>query len=149
MTDRMSHRILVPVLLMFCATPAASDERQLVEMPAMMQEHMLGNMRDHLRALEEILAALATGDSGEAGRIAEARLGLSSLDDHGAAHIAKFIPPEMAAIGTSMHQAASRFVTIAADADLTEGAEGTKAVYGALGAITAACNACHAGYRVR
>ena len=141
--------LLLPVILVLAAGPALGDERQLVEMPAMMQEHMLGNMRDHLRALEEMLAALAKGDSGAAGRVAEERLGLSSLDNHGAAHMATVMPPEMAAIGTSMHQAASRFVTIAADADLTEGAEGTKAVYGALGAITAACNACHAGYRVR
>ena len=36
-------------------------------MPAMLQEHLLGNMRDHLRALDEILGLLAEGKVDEAG----------------------------------------------------------------------------------
>ena len=37
---------------------ARADERTFVEMPAPMQEHMLSNMRGHLRALEEIFEYL-------------------------------------------------------------------------------------------
>ncbi len=40
---------------------AQQDNRQLVELPAMMQEHMLANMRDHLATLDAVLAALAQG----------------------------------------------------------------------------------------
>jgi len=39
----------------------AADPRQPVELPSMMQEHMLSNMRDHLLAISEIQTALAAG----------------------------------------------------------------------------------------
>ena len=139
------------LLLALTSGPAISDEdtRELVEMPAAMQEHMLANMRDHLRALDEILGYLAQGDVGEAGRVAESRLGMSSLDLHGASHIAKFMPDGMAAAGTEMHRAASRFVITAQDAELAPGREAQHEVYGALQAVTSACNACHQAYKIR
>ncbi|PLX37980.1 MAG: hypothetical protein C0606_06960 [Hyphomicrobiales bacterium] len=127
---------------------AAGDERELVELPAMMQEHMLGNMRDHLAAVNEILAALADDDPAAAGKIAEARLGMSSLGSHGAAHMAPFMPERMQAIGTEMHHAASRFVVAVQDADLANSAEGRKAIFSALGAVTETCVACHAAFRI-
>jgi hypothetical protein len=127
----------------------AEDSRELVEMPAMMQEHMLANMRDHLKALDEILGSLAQGDVDEAGKIAESRLGMSSLELHGASHIAKFMPDAMAAAGTEMHRAASRFVIAAQDAEFAPGKEAQHAVYGALQEVTSACNACHQAYRIR
>jgi len=137
--------------LTLSAGPAipAEDSRELVEMPAMMQEHMLANMRDHLKALDEILGYLAQGDVDEAGKIAESRLGMSSLELHGAAHLAKFMPDGMAAAGTEMHRAASRFVIAAQDAEFAPGKEAQHAVYGALQEVTSACNACHQAYRIR
>ncbi|MGC2857049.1 hypothetical protein ACM64Y_16370 [Novispirillum sp. DQ9] len=128
------------------AAATAGDERELVEMPPPMAAHMLANMRDHLRALEEMLGALAAGDVTTAGHVAEHRLGMSSLDNHGAAHMAPMMPEGMRAIGTEMHRAASRFVTAAQDASV--GGD-HPAVYAALRDITAQCNACHAAYRVR
>lgn len=130
-------------------TAARADERQMVEMPPPMQEHMLANMRGHLRALDDILAALSAGDVNEAGSIAEQELGLSSLDDHGAAHLASFMPEGMQAAGTELHRAASRFVVAAGDAELEHTYEAQQKVFAALQAITAACNACHASYRIR
>jgi len=137
--------------LTLSAGPAmpAEDSRELVEMPAMMQEHILANMRDHLGALDEILGYLAQGDVDEAGKVAESRLGMSSLELHGASHIAKFMPDAMAAAGTEMHRAASRFVIAAQDAEFAPGKEAQHAVYGALQAVTSACNACHQSYRIR
>ena len=128
---------------------SAEDEREFVKMPAMMQEHMLANMRDHLRAIDEILGYLANGDVDEAGKVAESRLGMSSLEAHGASHIAKFMPEGMAQAGTEMHRAASRFVITAQDAELAPGREAQHEVYRALQAVTSACNACHQGYRIR
>ena len=55
------------------------DKRQFVEMPKMMQQHQLGNMRDHLMAINEILLEMGKGDLDKAADIAEARLGMSSL----------------------------------------------------------------------
>ena len=135
--------------LMQTTAGAAEDNRELVKMPAMMQAHMLANMRDHLVALDEILAALAKGNIDGATAIAEKRLGMSSLSLHGAEHIAKFIPEGMAAAGTRMHHAASRFVIIARDAELNPGRAAQHKIYQALQAITENCNACHQSYRIR
>lgn len=131
------------------SSATAEDSRQLVELPAMMQEHMLANMRDHLRALDEILAYLSEGNVDEAGKIAENRLGMSSLETHGAAHLAQYMPEGMAAAGTEMHHAASRFVIAAQNAELNPGLDAQREVYEALHEVTAACNACHLSYRIR
>ena len=134
----------------FAAAPvSAEDQRELVQLPPMMQEHMLTNMRDHLASLDAILAALAEGDIDEAGKIAENRLGMSSLSLHGADQLAKFMPQGMADLGTQMHRAASRFVIVAQDAELTPGREAQHEVYRALQEVTANCNACHQAYRIR
>ncbi len=131
------------------APAMAEDSREMVKMPAMMAEHMLGNMRDHLRALDEIMGELALGNADRAAKIAENRLGMSSLDDHGAAHIAKFMPEGMKAAGTAMHRAASRFGIAVKNAELAPGGEAQRRVYKALQDITGTCVACHQGYRVR
>lgn len=128
---------------------AVAEERRLVELPPPMQEHMLANMRDHLRALQEVLEALAAGDVEAAGRIAERRIGMSSLDMHGASHMAPFMPEDMRAMGTELHRAASRFALVAQDADVAGTYEAQQQVFQALGEITAACNACHTAYRIR
>lgn len=131
------------------AAISADDEREMVEMPAMMQDHMLSNMRDHLKALDEILGYLAEGKTTEAGVVAEGRLGMSSLSLHGASEIAKYMPEGMAAAGTQMHRAASRFVIAAQDAEMEPGKDAQHKVYSALQDVTSACNACHQGYRIR
>jgi hypothetical protein len=128
---------------------AVEDGRELVKLPPPMQAHMLDNMRDHLRALDEMLSALAEGNIDKATDIAEKRLGMSSLSSHGAAHLAQFMPKNMREIGTQMHQAASRFAIIARDAELEPGLESQHKVYDALHAITENCNACHQAYRIR
>lgn len=129
--------------------PAAEDTRELVEMPQMMQQHMLSNMREHLITLDKMLAALAKGDTDETAKLAESRLGMSSLSLHGAEHMARFMPDAMRAFGSQMHHAASRFAIIARDAELEEGTAAHRKVYDALHAITQNCNGCHQAYRIR
>ena len=123
-------------------SPASSDARILVEMPQMMQEHMMSNMRDHLAAVNDILLYLGRGELEQAAETSEYRLGMSSLESHGASHMAKFMPEGMRQAGTSMHKAASRFSLKAQEGDVL-------AAYKALSEITSACVACHSGYRVR
>lgn len=133
-------------LVALLPTALAADPRQRVEMPAPMQEHMLANMRDHLVALGEIQAALAAGKYGESADIAEQRIGMSSLQGHGASHMAPYMPKGMQDIGTAMHRSASRFARTAQEAAVTND---TPRALGALADLTRQCNACHAGYRLR
>ncbi len=121
---------------------ASNDTRILVELPEMMQQHMLSNMRDHLTAVNEILVYLGNDELEKAADTAEYRLGMSSLVSHGASHIAKFMPERMRQVGTTMHKAASRFALIAQEGEALS-------AYKALSDITSACVACHSGYKVK
>ncbi|MCZ7562872.1 MAG: hypothetical protein M5U08_02875 [Burkholderiales bacterium] len=86
----------------------AADQRQPVRFPPELREHTLANMRDHLRALQEIQAWLATAEFDRAAEIAERRLGMSSLPRHGAHDVAPYMPQGMQDAGTAMHRSASR-----------------------------------------
>ena len=132
------------MLAMCFHTVRAADEdvRQLVQLPDMMQQHMLSNMRDHLETINEILLHMGKGELDKAADIAESRLGMSSLDTHGASHLAKYMPEAMRQAGTNMHKAASRFALKAQEGEPLP-------AYNALAEVTTACVTCHAGYRVR
>lgn len=114
---RLSSATLAFLLILPIDSQAVEDSRKLVQFPEMMQQHMMSNMRDHLHTLEEVFAELARGNADGAAEIIEARLGMSSLGLHGAAHIAKFMPEPMQAMGTELHHAASRFVIAVQNAD--------------------------------
>ena len=129
--------------------PAADDVREQVELPAMMREHMPGNMRDHLLTLNQILGDVSDAKFDAAAKIAEARLGMSSLTFHDAEHMAPFMPKPMQEMGTSMHRAASRLVIVLQDAAVTPDADSLRKVAGALHAVTTACTSCHASYRLQ
>ena len=128
--------------LVISSTSFADDTRQLVKLPEMMQHHMLANMRDHLLSLNEILDNMAKGDLDKAAKIAEMRLGMSSLDTHGASHMAPYMPKGMQDAGTAMHRAASRFALKAGEGEALP-------AYKMLGEITVNCVACHTAYRIR
>lgn len=120
---------------------AQKDSRQMVELPEMMQAHMLANMRDHLETINRILQQLSADELDQAADTAEQALGMSSLDKHGAEHLAQFMPEAMRKAGTDMHRAASRFAVKAQEGDALR-------AYAALQEVTAACVACHAAYRI-
>ena len=130
------------VFLFSHAVNAQADTRVLVKMPKMMQQHMMSNMRDHLAAINDILHYMADAELDKAADIAEQRLGMSSLDDHGASHMAGLMPEGMRQAGTSMHKAASRFAIKAQEGDSLQ-------AYKALSEVTSSCVACHSGYRIR
>ena len=68
---------VVVTVLMFLLTATntsqAQDARELVRLPEPMQEHMLGNMRDHLATLNEIIGDVADGKFDDAAKLAEQR----------------------------------------------------------------------------
>jgi hypothetical protein len=135
----MSHETAVQV------QHAPVDGRTLVHFPDMMRLHILTNMRDHLLALSEIQSALGDSQLSQAAEIAEQRLGMSSLKRHGAHDASRYMPPEMAKIGNSMHRAASRFAATAQEAEVTGDME---TILKTLAEVTQACVACHNGFRV-
>lgn len=132
---------LLPALISPVSS-AGVDSRQLVQLPEMMQQHMLSNMRDHLSALNEILVSMSNGDPDAAAETAEQRLGMSSLEAHGASHMAKYMPEGMRQAGTNMHKVASRFALKAQEGELLP-------AYQMLAEISTACVACHSAYRIR
>jgi hypothetical protein len=127
----------------------AQDARQLVQLPEPMQEHMLSNMRDHLASLNEIIGDVSDGKFDEAAKVAEQRLGMSSLTAHDAAHMAPFFPKPMQDMGTGMHHAGSRLVIVLQNASITPGAQSMQEINHSLHELTAACTSCHAAYRLR
>ena len=145
----MPHLSIVTAALLLgtlLATAHAADARRSIEMPAPMREHMLANMRDHLTALGEIQAELAKGKYNQAADIAEQRIGMSSLQNHGASHMAPYMPKTMQDIGTNMHRAASRFARTAQEAAV--GNDLPRAL-GALCELTRQCVACHASFKLK
>ncbi len=123
-----------------------ADTRQLVRFPDELRMHTIANMRDHLLALAQIQDALAKAEYDEAGRIAEARLGMTSLTAHGAHEVAKYMSQGMQDAGTAMHHGASRF---ALELQKTAVTGDVKPALAALAETTRACVACHAGYRLQ
>lgn len=123
----------------------AGQARTPVRFPGPLREHTLANMRDHLAALGEIQDALARSDFDAAGRLAEQRLGMSSLTAHGAHDVAPFMPAGMQTMGTDMHHAASQFAVAAQDAAVTGDLGRALA---ALARVNRTCVACHAAYRL-
>lgn len=141
---RKRPHIFTSILLVLASSIsiAEEDSRQLVELPEMMQQHMMSNMRDHLAAINEILIYMSNDQLDEAAEVAESRLGMSSLKAHGASHMAKFMPEGMRQAGTSMHRAASRFALKVEEGDVLP-------AYSAFSEVTTACVTCHSGYRIR
>lgn len=125
--------------------PLAADGRQRVSFPAALKEETLSNMRDHLLALQQIQSALARQEYDQASEIAERRLGMTSLNLHGAHEVARYMPEGMRAAGSGMHRNASRFALAAKDAAVTGD---LKPALEALANVTAQCVACHAAYRI-
>lgn len=146
------------------AAGMSADNRQLVDFPPQMREHNLANMRNHLQALSDILAAMSARRYAEAGRIAETRLGMDSPAAAGCKdntspdgaqmsmapsmehQMAMAMPEAMRKLGLDMHMAASTFAVEARKAGKTGDAQPALA---ALSRVTQRCTACHANYKVR
>jgi hypothetical protein len=153
----MMRRTKASILFTFLAASCAAggghehggadvaDARVAVHFPEPLRAHTLANMRDHLATLQAIQEALALAQYDRAAGLAETRLGLTSLEAHGAHEVAKYMPAAMQEIGTGMHKAASRFGIAAANAGATGDLKGAVE---ALSAVTAQCVACHAAYRL-
>lgn len=128
------------------APGAMKDTRKFVKYPESLRIHTLSNMRDHLQTMGGIQEALAIGAFDKASELAEQRLGMSSLEMHGAHEVAKYMPKGMQDAGTAMHHTASQFAIVAKDASVTGD---LKPVLVSLAKLNQTCVACHAAYRLQ
>ncbi len=132
-----------------CTAGEMKDARTLVKLPSDIEEKMLVNMRDHIRALDDIIHAVQAGEFDKAESIAESRLGWSSLVRRGDYDVAKHWPEPMQKMADQMYRSASDFVIVSQNASVEDSKEGYQKVIAALGEVTSACRGCHEAYRVR
>jgi len=138
----MMKYILVFFFILVSISILAEDKRQYVKLPEMMQNHMLGNMRDHLATFAEMNKLIADKQWDKAADVIEHRIGMSSLTTHNASHMAKFMPKAMRSMGTEMHHAASRLA-------LTIQTEDTLKIFKGVSEVMTRCNDCHMNYRIK
>jgi hypothetical protein len=145
----LSATLAIILLTGLTVHSGAQDTREFVPLPERMQEHMLANMRDHLATLNTIIGDLAGGRFDAAAKLAEQRLGMSSLGLHGAAHMAPFMPQPMQDLGTTMHRAASRLAIVLQNTSVSPSLDTMRDANQALHEVTTTCVGCHASYRTR
>ena len=125
------------------------DTRTMVKLPTDIEEKMLVNMRDHIRALDDIIHAVQAEEYDKAESIAESRLGWSSLVRRGDQEVAKHWPEPMQKMADQMYRTASDFVIVSQNASVEDSKESYQKLIAALGDVTSACRGCHEAYRVR
>ena len=139
-------RFLLFFALTAAATTHAEDTRPLAPLPPAAQESLRQEMLENLAALNEILTLVGSGKLAEAGEVAEAKLGVSSMGKHRAkpmdARPGPHMPPAMHGIGMDGHKAVSEFAAAA------KAGERDKAMV-LLPNLTGACVGCHYSYRTR
>jgi len=101
------------------------------------------------RSLNETIGDVSDCKFDEAAKVAEQRLGMSSLTARDAPHTAPFISKSMQDTGTSMHHAGSRLVVMLQNASVTPGMQSMQEINYALHEITPARTRCHAAYSIR
>jgi len=132
--------------MMHGANSTDQDDRVAVDFPKPMRDHILSNMRDHLKTIALIQDAMGKGQYEKAAQLAEDRLGMSALKLHGAYENSKFMPKGMQESGTTMHHNASKF---AIEIQNTAATGDLKPALLALSNTTQSCVACHAGYKLK
>lgn len=114
------------------------DERRPVPLLPMMAQHQKQNMREHLEAVQEVVAGAATGEFDKVA-VAAGRLGYSEHMGRMCEHMGAGAPgfTEQA---LSFHHTADEIAAAAAKRDGT-------AVLNALSKTLSACTSCHATYK--
>ncbi|MGE5793879.1 MAG: hypothetical protein ACM36B_14380 [Bacteroidota bacterium] len=120
----------------------AGPQRAVVPLTADEREHVLGEMRDFLAALQGMTDGLARNDFGAVAAAAR-KVGAGSEAGRMPPEIAKKLPPEFRRLAKATHDG---FDVVAADAAARRDAQHTLAQTSAL---MQRCIACHAVFRFR
>jgi hypothetical protein len=114
------------------------DTRTAVPMAPAMANHQKENMRDHLLAVQEIVAALASDDFAAVERAA-ARIGSSEEREQMCAHMGA-AAPGFTEQALAFHYAADRISIAARERDRGR-------ILGELGATLETCTSCHSAWK--
>jgi hypothetical protein len=114
------------------------DQRKPLPLLPMMANHQKENMREHLAAVQQVVAATATGDFAKVGEAAR-RIGYSEAMGQMCEHMGAGAPG-FSEQALAFHHSADRIVDAAKRED-------SAAVLAALGKTLAACTGCHAAYK--
>lgn len=114
------------------------DQRRPVPLLPMMAQHQKQNMREHLQAVQEVIAAAAVGDFEKSAEAAK-RMGFSETMGRMCAHMGAGAPgfTEQA---LAFHHTADKIVTAASKRD-------SPALLSAVAETLTACTNCHATFK--
>lgn len=145
MAQHGMHQHAMPQASVTKQAAPKTDVRKAVHFPAAAKRATLAEMRAHLQALGEIQMALSKSEYELAARLAENKLGLSSM--HGDMYdSARYMPAGMRELGYAMHQSASQFAMAAQDASVSGD---LRPALAALAKVNQNCVACHAAYKLK
>ncbi len=116
------------------------DERTPLPLSPMMANHQKQNMREHLVAVQEMVAGLSTGDFAAVEKAAS-RIGYSEGMGQMCTHMGA-AAPGFTDQALSFHRAADRIAAAARDGDQAR-------VLAELGETLRACTGCHAAWKQR
>jgi len=114
-----------------------SDKRVSLNLPPMMKEHQLQNMRNHLQAVQEIVNYLSAGNFDAASRTAREKLGLTE-DMKKMCNM--FENEGFRKMGFAFHESGDRLGDVLKEKDL-------KKSLSSLSSMLQKCVACHATYK--
>lgn len=145
--DMTQHSMHMPGNTPAASKPSTSktSTRIAVQFPPAAKRATLSEMRMHLQTLGAIQTALSSSEFELAARLAENKLGVSSMrgDMYDSA---RFMPKGMREMGYAMHQSASQFAIVAQDASVTGD---VRPALAALAKVTENCVACHTAYALK
>jgi len=119
--------------------PASGPQRAVVPLTPEERDHVLGEMRDFLVALQGVTDGLARDDFA-AVTAAARRVGAGSEAGRMPPAIAKKLPPEFRQLARATHEG---FDALAADASRRD----ARHTLAQASALMQRCNACHAAFR--
>jgi len=135
--------VLVAVSIAATVAAAEDDPRTPIKLPPDMRGVFLEHMRDHMDALDDVMAEVADADFKAAAKVAREELVAGS-----GAGFGRYLPLEFREMGLGMHRAAAEFADVADAVPAEPTPADWKKAMEALQAISAQCRACHATFRV-
>lgn len=126
------------------AFPAlGQDARTPIKLDPGVRAQLREEMRGHMEALDDIIAALAAGDFPRSAAGARASLGVGSGKGLG-----RFMPAEFRQMGMAMHRSALDFADAAAAVTGEPAAADWQKATTALATLSATCRGCHGAFRI-
>ena len=125
----------------------SADARIEVVFPAKKYDETLASMREHLRAVDLVIASVANGDYEKAATAAEKGLGIGhqhGVDGLQSGHA--YMPLAMLSFGSAMHMNARELVVTLRDAEVTGD---VAKVMSSLNSVTKQCVGCHDAYKLK